>query len=714
MVKKRGNSNRPEVLPFVRESTADNDMENLFMSLHEAIEGKSRDTERERINEIEKKHVVFYTNEDLQRDAFISMRLPDNKTYARGVNEFLGKFAIINERVSFQMLNGELSGLKIICQAVDQRVWEIICLLSESGTLVAVAGGIRKNRFHIKAIHTVSNQKSDHMPRNDRQLQSLLTRQLSVDSGIAVTSSGSRKTYFTQKEELRALYRCCRDSYPESIRNWAENYFENLDVTFFGSDDKRHILKSLEYVLNVDWSVRNLTIKSTEAIKEMMDERFYALNEVKERVLEIAAQIRATKTLPKWGILLCGPAGVGKSSIAGAIADMLGMPEAYIEFATLRDSETLSGSARIYSNGKPGMIMERLYAMGTANAVIVLSEIDKANAASGHGNPLDVCLPLLDGLGFADNYLELKLPTNGLFFVATCNDPSAISKPILDRFYRIDIPAYSAADKEVIYNRFVMPQTLKRLNLKRDEVTLSNQAKELFFSGYALEPGVRDVEQYVEKLTSHYLLLKEQTGIDRIRYTTEDLRRLLGPSKRLSRNLIRGPGMVTSCCFADGRPHSFILEAVSKRGSGKLEMYNIPDDRQKGYCSIAYECANHLLGGALRDRDIIVSTTAPLPENEGNYIGVAVCAAILSAVKGFTYSEDELFLGGCDLLGNMYLDTNMIDPVLKHVSGETRVIYTALGAAKLCSDFAALESVSIAEFPNMLVLFGLANQEREF
>lgn len=56
----------------------------------------------------------------------------------------------------------------------------------------------------------------------------------------------------------------------------------------------------------------------------------------------------------------------------------------------------------------------------------------------------------------------------------------------------------------------------------------------------------------------------------------------------------------------------------------------------------------------------------------------------------------------------------MIDPVLKHVSGETRVIYTALGAAKLCSNFAALESVSIAEFPNMLVLFGLATQEREF
>ena len=655
---------------------------------------------------------AFYVNEEVHRKAFMSLRLPRDKEYSEGMNEFYGKFLAAGEYISFKVMAGKLTGAQITCRVLNHRVYEIIRQLSESDTPLAVAGEIKEDRLLVKAIHVTRNPNGNKIPKNDWQLQTMLARQLAPWYSPATTSTTKGRSYFTRKDELQVLYRCCRDSYPESVQAWAENYFNNLDAESLGADDKRHILKSLDYVLNVDWTIREPTIKEIESIKRTLDQRFYGLESVKERILEIAAQIRATKTLPKWGILLCGPAGVGKSSIADAIAELLSMAKMHIEFSTLRDSETLSGSARIYENGKPGMIMEQLYALGTANAVMILSEIDKANSVSTYGNPLDVCLPLLDGLGFMDNYLELKLPTEGIFYIATCNDTSSISKPILDRFYRIDIPAYSAEDKKIILEQYTMPQTLKRLGLEPREVTLSDQAKELFFTGYALEPGVRDVEQYVEKLVSHYLLLKEE-GIKQICYTKEDLRKLLGPKKLLSRNLIRRPGMVTSCCYEDGKAHTFILEAISKRGSGKLEVYNVPDDIQKGYCSIAYECANYLLNGALQERDIIIAATEPLPESSKNYIGIAVCAAILSAVKGFAFSRDELFLGGCDLLGNMYLDINTIDPILKHISGEARIIYTALGAAKLCADYTPPESVSIAEFPNMLVLFELAAQKKD-
>ena len=66
----------------------------------------------------------------------------------------------------------------------------------------------------------------------------------------------------------------------------------------------------------------------------------------------------------------------------------------------------LTGSSRIYSNAKPGIIMEAFSQAGESNLVFIINELDKALSKNGNGNPADVLLPLLDNLGFTDNYME--------------------------------------------------------------------------------------------------------------------------------------------------------------------------------------------------------------------------------------------------------------------------------------------------------------------
>ncbi len=78
--------------------------------------------------------------------------------------------------------------------------------------------------------------------------------------------------------------------------------------------------------------------------------------------------------------------------------------------SSINDPEQLTGSSRIYSNAKPGIIMDAFSMAGESNLVFIINELDKAASGKGNGNPADVLLTLLDNLGFTDNYMECMIP----------------------------------------------------------------------------------------------------------------------------------------------------------------------------------------------------------------------------------------------------------------------------------------------------------------
>lgn len=118
--------------------------------------------------------------------------------------------------------------------------------------------------------------------------------------------------------------------------------------------------------------------------------------------------------------------------------------------SSINDAEQLTGSSRIYSNAKPGIIMEAFNMAGENNLVFIINELDKATAGNGNGNPADVLLTLLDNLGFTDNYMECLIPTSGVYPIATANDKEKISARLLSRFAVIDIPDYTREEKKTI------------------------------------------------------------------------------------------------------------------------------------------------------------------------------------------------------------------------------------------------------------------------
>ena len=216
-------------------------------------------------------------------------------------------------------------------------------------------------------------------------------------------------------------------------------------------------------------------------------------------------QINRTHTLPAYGLLLVGPAGTGKSQIAYAVARILKLPWTTLDMSSINDPEQLTGSSRIYSNAKPGIIMEAFSMAGESNLVFIINELDKAASGKGNGNPADVLLTLLDNLGFTDNYMECMVPTTGVYPIATANNKEDISAPIMSRFALIDIPDYTFEEKKIIFTKFAMPKVLKRIGLREEECVVTDAGLDAVIHQFENTTGIRDIEQAAEHLAANAL-----------------------------------------------------------------------------------------------------------------------------------------------------------------------------------------------------------------
>ena len=279
-------------------------------------------------------------------------------------------------------------------------------------------------------------------------------------------------------------------------------------------------------MMNIQW--KNNYFESIDPVeaRRVLDEELYGMEKVKQRIIETIIQINRTHTLPAYGLLLAGPAGTGKSQVAYAVARILRLPWTTLDMSSINDPEQLTGSSRIYTNAKPGIIMEAFSAAGESNLVFIINELDKAAAGKGNGNPADVLLTLLDNLGFTDNYIECMIPTAGVYPIATANDKDQISAPLMSRFAVIDIPDYTFEEKKVIFSKYALPKVLGRMGLRDDEIIVSEESLNAVVSQFMNTTGIRDLEQAAEHLAANALYQIEVNHVKSVTFDAEMVRQL--------------------------------------------------------------------------------------------------------------------------------------------------------------------------------------------
>lgn len=331
----------------------------------------------------------------------------------------------------------------------------------------------------------------------------------------------------TSIQSITDYITCAGNTLPENIRMWAKRNLAIAKSSEVTPEERRHAQRALSIMLSIYW--KNDYFEAIDPVKarQILDEELYGMEKVKQRIIETIIQINRTHTLPAYGLLLIGPAGTGKSQIAYAVAKILKMSWTTLEMSSINDPEQLTGSSRIYSNAKPGLIMEAFERAESSNLVFIINELDKAAAGKGNGNPADVLLTLLDNLGFTDNYIECNIPTSGVYPIATANDRSQISAPLMSRFAVIELPDYTSEEKKEIFKGFTMPKILKRIGLSPAECIITDDGLEAIIDIYKNTGGIRDLEQAAEHIAANALYHIEAEGAKAVSYDNTMIRNLL-------------------------------------------------------------------------------------------------------------------------------------------------------------------------------------------
>ncbi len=416
---------------------------------------------------------------------------------------------------------------------VDARFVNLIKWLGENHIQVRLSGRNTKEGYAVYKIReTGVSVRGAKLSAEDGFLQFMIERLFqsdapgpeNTDEDADIEGDGMK---LTSVQSMTDFLNCAGRTLPENIHQWARRNLAVAKSSEVTPEERRHAQRAISMMLDIQW--KNNYFESIDPVeaRKILDEELYGMEKVKQRIIETIIQINRTHTLPAYGLLLIGPAGTGKSQIAYAVARILKMPWATLEMSSINDPEQLTGSSRIYSNAKPGIIMESFSMAGSSNLVFIINELDKACSGKGNGNPADVLLTLLDNLGFTDNYIECNIPTTGVYPIATANDKNEISAPLMSRFAVIELPDYTVEEKKVIFTDFAMPKVLKRIGLHEDECKLSEDALDELMKLYKTTSGIRDIEQAAEHIAANALYRIEALGEKSVEFDADMIRELL-------------------------------------------------------------------------------------------------------------------------------------------------------------------------------------------
>lgn len=443
-----------------------------------------------------------------------------------------GMFINPIKRTSFEYIIDDAK-VQLDILRIDSRFTSLLKWLGENHIKVKLSGYPTEEGYAVYKIREQAFGGGQKLSSEDGFLQYMIERLLMSDPpSEEVIDEDEREEAgdgmkLTSIQTITDFIACAGQTLPDNIQLWARRNLAVAKSNEVSPEERRHAQRALSLMMSINWKNNYFASIDPVEARRILDEELYGMEKVKQRIIETIIQINRTHTLPAYGLLIVGPAGTGKSQVAYAVARILKLSWTTLDMSSINDPEQLTGSSRVYANAKPGIIMEAFAQAGESKLVFIINELDKANEGKGNGNPADVLLTLLDNLGFTDNYVECMIPTDGVYPVATANDKSKISAPIMSRFAVIEIPDYTADEKKIIFSRFALPKILKRMSMTTDEIEITEDGLDAVVELCSGTSGIRDVEQVAEHLAANALYQIEVNHVSKVTFDAKMIHDLI-------------------------------------------------------------------------------------------------------------------------------------------------------------------------------------------
>ena len=571
----------------------------------------------------------------------------------------------------------------------QQRILEMTNVRRRMETVLV---HIKKEQELFRIQKKIQAEINEKIEKNQREY--FLREELkSIKEQLGMTTDAKSSEYQKFKEKIDSF------KFEGEIKETVESELEKFSLMDPNSSEYIVSRNYLELISNLPWESPKPEDYDINSAKAILDEDHYGLEDVKKRIIEYLA-VRKLKNDSKGSIiLLVGPPGVGKTSIGRSIARAMNKEFFRFSVGGMKDEAEIKGHRRTYVGAMPGKILQGLKIVKTASPVFMIDEVDKIGS-SYQGDPASALLEVLDpeqNITFRDHYLDLPFDVSNILFVLTANSLDTIPEPLLDRAEIITLSGYIDQEKVEIGKNYLLPKSLEKNGLKKNQVKYSKDGFLLIANSYAREAGVRNFEKNLDKIHRKYatelvtseevinaqeaLAKAEASGVKAdikaaktayqkaigktLTVTSKEIEKYLGKPVFNEEEIIKAdkPGTAIGLAWTSMGGDTLLIEAMdlpSSSGSGGLQLTGQLGDVMKESCSIAmswvrsYALKNKLAKLKFFNENMIhLHVPEGATPKDGPSAGITMATALMSLVRKKKIKPNIAMTGELSLTGKV-------------------------------------------------------------
>ncbi|MEA3417413.1 MAG: endopeptidase La [Thermodesulfobacteriota bacterium] len=504
--------------------------------------------------------------------------------------------------------------------------------------------------------------------------------QAKIQSDVRDEISKNQRDYFL-REQMRAIHKELgeHDERKQEITDYnkrikkarmskeaekeAKKQLKRLEQMHPDSAEASIIRTYLDWLVDLPWSITTKGIINIKNAKKVLDADHYALDRVKDRILEYLS-VRKLNAESK-GPILCfiGPPGVGKTSMGRSIARAMKRKFVGISLGGIRDEAEIRGHRRTYIGALPGRILQGLKQCGTRNPVFMMDEIDKLGS-DFRGDPSSALLEALDpeqNFAFSDHYLNLPFDLSKVIFILTANLTDTIPSALLDRMEIISLSGYTEEEKRIIAQKYLLPRQIKENGLKPKTMSISAGALQQLIRGYTSEAGLRNLEREIGNICRKVARKIAEGEKSPFHITKGNLQKYMGVPKYLPEMDQENSqvGLSTGLAWTQAGGEALYVEASLIRGKGDLIVTGQLGDvmQESARAAVTYARANlsscKIKKDFFENHDVHIHVPAGAIPKDGPSAGIAMATALISTLTNRPVCKDVAMTGEITLRGRV-------------------------------------------------------------